>query len=384
MRRAQPSTWLAGAAAAAIALTACASPDAVPAAHPPPPSPEVVTATATATATVTVTAAPDGEESTSDAATSASPTSVASPSSNGSAGEGRLAAGVLAQLPVKGRAPKTGYDRAMFGQRWADTDRNGCDTRNDILGRDLTGVTFKPGTRGCVVLSGTLAPDPFTGATIGFVRGNDTSNAVQIDHVVALSDAWQKGAQQLDEGTRTLFANDPLNLLAVDGPANAQKGDGDAATWLPPNKPFRCEYVALQVAVKHRYRLWLTQPEHDAIARVLESCPGQRLPGDASRSPSPAPPSAVPTSAAPAPAKSIPAKVVAPSVTARPPTAAPDAPAPVTEAPAPVQAVAPPPVEDVHYKNCTAARDAGAAPVLAGQPGYGKHLDRDGDGIGCE
>ena len=180
-------------------------------------------------------------------------------------------------LEVKGRAPRTGYDRDLFGSGWVDVNRNGCDTRNDMLARDLTGATFKAGTHDCVVLTGTLA-DPFSGATIAFQRGTDTSTDVQIDHVVALSDAWQKGAQGWDETTRVAFANDPLNLLAVDGPLNMQKGDGDAATWLPPNKPFRCAYVARQVAVKHRYGLWVTAAERDAMAGVLAACPAEPLP----------------------------------------------------------------------------------------------------------
>jgi hypothetical protein len=149
----------------------------------------------------------------------------------------------LAAVEVKGRAPKTGYDRDLFGSGWADVDQNGCDTRNDILQRDLSGEIFKPGTQNCVVLTGSLA-DPYSGKTIAFQRGQDTSADVQIDHVVALSDAWQKGAQQLSEDRRRAFANDPLNLLAVDGPLNMQKGDGDAATWLPPNRFYRCLYVA--------------------------------------------------------------------------------------------------------------------------------------------
>lgn len=189
------------------------------------------------------------------------------------------AADALAALPVKGRAPKTGYSRDEFGQRWADVDRNGCDQRNDVLARDLTGETFKPGTRDCVVLTGVLA-DPYTGRTIPFTRGQDTSTAVQIDHVVALSDAWQKGARQLDPQTRERLGNDPLNLLAVDGPTNSGKGDGDAATWLPPQRGYRCAYVARQVAVKAKYGLWVTQAEHDAIGRILGGCPGEPIPVD--------------------------------------------------------------------------------------------------------
>ncbi|QNG38943.1 DUF1524 domain-containing protein [Geodermatophilaceae bacterium NBWT11] len=183
----------------------------------------------------------------------------------------------LAALPVQGRAPKTGYERDLFGAGWVDTDRNGCDTRNDVLARDLTGEAFKAGTRDCVVLSGTLA-EPYAGVTLTFQRGQGTSELVQIDHVVSLSNSWQTGAQGWDDTRRTQFANDPLNLLAVDGRLNQQKGDGDTATWLPPNRSYRCDYVARQVAVKVSYGLWTTQAEHNAMATVLSSCPDQLLP----------------------------------------------------------------------------------------------------------
>lgn len=175
---------------------------------------------------------------------------------------------LLETLAVKGRAPKTGYSRSQFGQRWKDIDRNGCDQRNDVLARDLTNVEAP---KGCKVLSGDL-DDPYTGRLIHFVRGQKTSQAVQIDHVVALADAWQKGAQQLTPERREQFANDPLNLLAVDGPSNMQKGAGDAATWLPANKTFRCTYVSIQVRVKAEYQLWVTQAEKEAIRRELGRC----------------------------------------------------------------------------------------------------------------
>ena len=178
---------------------------------------------------------------------------------------------------TKGRAAKTGYTRAQFGQTWADVDRNGCDTRNDILKRDLTAEVFKEKTRECVVLSGTLI-DPFSGETINFVRGNTSSMEVQIDHVVALSNAWQTGAFKLSIKERTAFANDPINLLAVKGRLNSQKGDGDAATWLPPLKSYRCDYVARQIAVKIKYKLWFTAPEKEAMVRILKSCPEKALP----------------------------------------------------------------------------------------------------------
>ena len=163
------------------------------------------------------------------------------------------------------------YDRQAFGQRWADTDHNGCDTRNDILARDLARPTFKPGTRDCVVLTGTLA-EPYTGTTIQFQRGDKSSALVQIDHVVALADAWRSGAWQWDAQRRQEFANDPENLLAVDGAANEDKSASSADQWLPPNVAFRCDYVKRQIAVKYAYGLSVTQAEQDAMATQLTTC----------------------------------------------------------------------------------------------------------------
>ena len=247
---------------------------------------------------------------------------------------GGSALAALDDVAVKGRAPRTGYEREEFGSGWVDTDRNGCDTRNDVLARDLTDETFQPGTRDCVVLTGVLA-DPYGPATIAFRRGQGTSEAVQIDHVVALSDAWQKGAQRWDADTRAAFANDPLNLLAVDGPLNMAKGDSDAATWLPPNRGYRCAYVARQVAVKLAYGLWMTRAERDASADVLASCPDEPLPT----------------------ADGEPAAPVSPGG---------------------------PPPEEASYADCDAVRAAGAAPIRRGDPGWRDRFDRDGDGTGCD
>ena len=189
---------------------------------------------------------------------------------------------LLATLPVKGRAPKSGYSRAQFGQTWTDDvsvngGHNGCDTRNDVLRRDLIAPTLKPGTRGCTVTAGALR-DPYSGKIMNFVRGQASSSEVQIDHVVALSNAWQTGAQALSPMDRQNLAEDPLELLAVDGSLNDAKGDGDAATWLPPNKGFRCDYVARQIAVKSKYRLWVTPAERAEMASILSRCPGQSVP----------------------------------------------------------------------------------------------------------
>jgi hypothetical protein len=179
---------------------------------------------------------------------------------------------VLAKLAVKGRAPKTGYSRDLFSNGWGRVA--GCDTRNYILARDLKSVSY---STGCTVNTGVLH-DPYTGKVIHFQRGVGTSLAVQIDHVVALSDAWQKGAQKLTSTARYSLYNDPLNLLAVDGPTNQAKSDSDAASWLPPSKAYRCAYVSRQIAVKQKYHLWVTTAEKAAMSAILTKCPSQRIP----------------------------------------------------------------------------------------------------------
>ncbi len=180
----------------------------------------------------------------------------------------------LETLPVKGRAVKDNYDRNEFGQAWLDVDRNGCDTRNDILRRDLTAMEFSAGSK-CKVGSGELR-EPYVGQDVHFRRGSENSSAVQTDPVVAHRDAWPEGAQQLSPKQRQSLANDPLNLIAVDGAANVKKSASDAASWLPANKGFRCHYVARQISVKAAYQLWVTQAEKDAMKRVLGACPGQQ------------------------------------------------------------------------------------------------------------
>lgn len=305
----------------------------------------------------TTAAAPASEPATA-ASTSATPTP--SPTRTDEASPGTALA-KLAELEVKGRAPKTGYDRDAFAWR-QDTDANGCDTRNDVLRRDLTGITLK--STGCVVLAGSLT-SPFTGETFDFIRG--PGNNIDIDHLVSLSNAWQTGAQRLDAAELIEFGNDPLNLLAVESSLNAQKGDGDAATWLPPHKAYRCEYVSRQIAIKHKYRLWVVPPEKEAMQRVLTNCPdepaftadvswpGQREGDVASFSDDTAPRSG-PDSGGGSGSSSE------------------DSGADAGPGSGPGGA----------FKNCTEARERGGAPVRRGDPGYGSHLDRDGDGVGCE
>ncbi|MBO7131920.1 HNH endonuclease [Candidatus Saccharibacteria bacterium] len=179
---------------------------------------------------------------------------------------------VLEELEVKGRAPKKGYSREEFYDGWPLVD--GCSLRQKILKRELGETAV---LEGCNVVAGEF-DEPYTGEHI--VLRNKTNVAqIQIDHVVALSDAWQKGAQYLDYETRNKIATDPLNLLAVDGEANERKSDGDAATWLPKNKKFRCQYVARQVSVKFKYGLWVTEAEKEAISRVLQNCPNEPVIG---------------------------------------------------------------------------------------------------------
>lgn len=199
------------------------------------------------------------------------------------------AVAALDHLSVKGRAPKTGYARSEFGKAWTDSNTalwggDSLSTRENILSRDLSDVVCKVGRSGpvlppCVVQSGVLV-DPYTGKTVNFIRGQQTSQLVPVDHVVSLGDAWQKGAQQLSQDVRVNLANDPLNLIATTRTPNSSKSDSDAATWLVPRKQFRCRYVARQVAVKVRYKLWVTKAEKDAIARILAQCPGEPLPSD--------------------------------------------------------------------------------------------------------
>ncbi len=256
----------------------------------------------------------------------------------------------------------TGYDRDRFGQAWLDADRNGCDTRSDLLRRYLRQIALRSGTNGCVVASGIL-DDPYTATTISYVRGDTYS--IDIDHVVALGNAWVSGAWKWDINQRAAIANDPLNLLPVDAGANRSKRDGDAATWLPPNKSYRCAYVARQVTVKAKYALSVTPAEHDAIARVLSTCPGQQATPDPTHAPT---------------------RVDQHLTDPGPGEQDSEQPAQNTGSPngsgqEPGRGSA----GEVYYANCDAVRAAGKSPLHRGDPGYETpRLDRDGDGTACE
>jgi hypothetical protein len=291
---------------------------------------------------------------------SPAPSATATESTTPATGSAEAA---LARIPVKGRAAKTGYDRDQYGPAWTDdTDvpfgHNGCDTRNDVLRRDLYDPVIKKGTFGCVALSGELR-DPYTATVIHFVRAS-ASAAVQIDHVVALGDSWQSGAQRWSPEKRQDFASDPLNLVAVDGPANESKGDSNAASWLPANHAFRCAYVARQTEVKAAYGLWMTAAEKDAIARVLARCPHQPVPREPGRLHPPSRPS------------------VAAATPPLPAATGPGTKQPAGEGCAPGYRPCLPIVDDLDCGDLTSSQK----PVhVTGDDPY--RLDADGDGLGC-
>ncbi len=310
-------------------------------------------ATVVGTSTFGASAAPGGAESVAPTASVGSSTPTASPddparSADTTGTEGTALASV-AKLTVKGRASMTGYERSAYGDGWSSTD--GCSTREVILRRDLDVVTVA-WAGDCAVVAGTLR-DPYTGTTERLSASS--LRTVEIDHVVALGDSWQKGAQQWDPAKRVRFANDPLNLLVTTGSVNAIKGDGDTATWLPPNKSFRCAYVARQVSVKISYGVWVTAAEKDAMTRVLSSCPNEQLiTAEQARQ-----------QRDPHPAVSDPTGSAAPTGTRPSGTSA--------------------PTTDPRYPTCAAANRAGLGPYRRGvDPEYEWYRDGDGDGIVCE
>jgi hypothetical protein len=182
----------------------------------------------------------------------------------------------VAQVPARMRSGD--YRRDAFGEAWTDDNsapggRNGCDTRNDILDRDLVDKTYVAISR-CptAVATGTLR-DPYTSQTIPFVRGAQAGAAVQIEHIVPLAYAWDQGARIWTDEMRVRFANDPANLVAVDGPTNQDKGDAEPALWMPPNAAFHCQYAMQFVAVMKGYSLPIDGPSVAELRRAVATCP---------------------------------------------------------------------------------------------------------------
>ncbi len=261
---------------------------------------------------------------------------------------GDNAAQVLAQLDVQKKNSSRGYKRSKFGSGWGNSNNDPCDTRSDILKRDLSRYTVPPrDLHDCMVLTGVLEIDPYTGEQIVYERGG--ASEIDIDHVVALSNSWGLGAKSWSKKKRRAFANDPLNLLAVDAGANRSKGDKDASKYLPSNTSFQCDYVARQIAVKDKYDLAVTRAEKRAMTQVLDTCPKEKIPGPGSPNPT--------------------AGGNDGGTSSGDPTATPGAGSDAT-----------------YYATCAAAREAGVTPIVEGTPLYdaNTHLDRDKDGRACE
>lgn len=275
--------------------------------------------------------------------------SIGSGEPNPSAPGTALAA--LDTLTVRDFGSNGDYKRALFGEAWDDVDKNGCDTRNDILARDIAGAKIDSK---CLVQTGSFN-DPYTGKVIAFDRSKGGGGGVDIDHIIPLSLAWKTGASEWDASKRLSFANDPLNLLASDSSENRKKGDKDASQYLPPNTSFHCEYVARQVTVRAKYGTWVTPAEKKAIYTVLQTCPTQPL-ADAKGLSIPKSDAAAPPAVAPAPA---------------------EAPAPAPEAPAVGG-------NDPQFSSCTKAKAGGFGPYTKADPEYAWYKDGDGDGTVCE
>lgn len=182
----------------------------------------------------------------------------------------------VAEIPARIRSGD--YRRAAFGEAWTDDNtapggHNGCDTRNDILDRDLIDKTYVATSR-CptAVATGTLR-DPYTSTTIPFTRGNQTGAAVQIEHIVPLAYAWDQGARFWTDQLRVRFANDPANLVAVQGQANQDKGDKEPASWMPPNAAFHCQYAMQFIAVLRGYALPVDAPSAPVLREAAATCP---------------------------------------------------------------------------------------------------------------
>ncbi|GGX25857.1 HNH endonuclease family protein [Streptomyces lomondensis] len=187
-----------------------------------------------------------------------------------SAADQARARALIEKVATKGRGPRTGYERDKFGYAWMDSApgdvpyaRNGCDTRNDLLKRDGEDLRFRTGSD-CVAISLTLH-DPYTGKVIEWTKSRATK--VQIDHVMPLSYDWQMGASRWTKDKREAIANDPLNLVPVDGPTNSAKGDSGPASWLPPNKRIRCAYSVRFAQVSLKYDLPVTAADKRMMLR---------------------------------------------------------------------------------------------------------------------
>nr|BFF08919.1 hypothetical protein GCM10025699_02220 [Microbacterium flavescens] len=203
-----------------------------------------------------------------DAVPSPTPTAAATQGATDTVAQTRL---LLNDIPIVDGRSEARYYRDAFGETWYDVDGNGCRTRDDILGRDLTNPTFKPGTNECGVKSGVLT-DPYSGVVVDFVSGWDTSQLVPVDHIVALAWAWRQGADDWTAAQRLKFANDPINLVATTREMNDEKLDHGPSQWAPPLQASRCDYVVRWVTVLGVYELGVNAADKAAAESVLDQC----------------------------------------------------------------------------------------------------------------
>lgn len=166
---------------------------------------------------------------------------------------------LLAQLVEAPESSGEGYDRALF-EHWIDADRDGCDTRCEVLAAerraDLPGLA-----------SGWLS--------IYDGYSTDDPSELDVDHVVALGEAWRSGADTWDPARRQAFANDldePDALIAVTASTNRSKSDQDPADWQPPNPGAWCQWGLGWVRVKIKWGLTADEAEVRALTNVLSGC----------------------------------------------------------------------------------------------------------------
>jgi Protein of unknown function (DUF1524) len=164
----------------------------------------------------------------------------------------------------------SGYDRSKF-PHWVDADHDGCDTREEVL---LAEAIVKPHKgAGCTLTGGRWY------SYYDNKYWSDT-NRIDIDHVVALAEAWESGARTWTTDRRKAYAkdlDDRRTLVGVTDTVNAAKSADDPANWLPPVASMRCRYVRNWVAIKIRWWLTVNNAEKNALTWIASGCPNDTL-----------------------------------------------------------------------------------------------------------
>ncbi len=222
----------------------------------PPASEQVESTVNTATATTAVTTSTQALV-TPSTATTATTTSTSMPSATIDQ--------PLTALLIAPEGRRDGYDRGLF-QHWIDADGTGCDARQDVLAAQVIGLPQVDLFDRCVIVEG-----DWYSAYDAVVHSGSPSD-LDVDHVVALAEAWDSGASAWSPDMRRQFANDPTNLLAVTASANRSKSDRDVAEWTPPARSSWCLTAMITIEVKVRYSLTVDRAEHDALVALLDTC----------------------------------------------------------------------------------------------------------------